>query len=768
MILYRSVGLQELELIYDGGMKAFPARLSQQPIFYPVLQLDYARQVASDWNVKNGQFAGYVTQFKVEEEYLSRFEEHTVGDSPYQEFWVPAEELEEFNRHITGHIKVVEAYFSDGFEGFIPQAFALNGKNAVEQFSVLANAFMYKRMDFYLEIKRNHKAVFLNYPFWQQHEFNNHGLKEKVMQAIREAWLASFPRIPLPAPPPPREETHPVRQPEPETPEYVDREEIIPVGQTDPVPQADPLPEDPLPAQPQESQAVIFPPPRPARPVKRTGSHFLGRSVRQQVHSAPQTAVDFSRGLELGLGGMYREAIEVFSRVLREDPSHVTAQTSLGVAYRRLDENDRALASYEAALRIDPIHAEAHYFRANILYSQGDVREAIAAYTIAVGLQPDLIDAHGQPLPQDRLTDYSRTPGEMHWIARPARRILDLNRALQSRPGQASLLNTRAAEYVRLGNYAQAIADYSSSVEIQPDDASVFLQRGLAYEQLERLDRAKEDFQRAIALDPQLVNEYINRGVSFGQTGNFRQAVTSFSDAIRLAPQNPDAYFNRGTAYLRQGDLQNAIEDFSTVIRISPGDEEAYYWRGISYEEAGQRHQAADDYRHFLARSKDAANRAEIEEKLKRLRVGRPERASPPAPAADNNQRKEQAQHPDVHDLILALGERAAQSTWFAGDVETYGEKAEELYAAIDQNKPVAGRDLLDLTSGIGETLKGDFQAFDAGAASPWIFIRAWEGKGFYIETNDAKSAEQLKTRFRSVEDVEGAAPPYIGFFLRV
>jgi hypothetical protein len=50
MILYRPVGLQELALIYEGGMKAFPARLPQQPIFYPVLQLEYARQTATKQN----------------------------------------------------------------------------------------------------------------------------------------------------------------------------------------------------------------------------------------------------------------------------------------------------------------------------------------------------------------------------------------------------------------------------------------------------------------------------------------------------------------------------------------------------------------------------------------------------------------------------------------------------------------------------------------------------------------------------------------------
>ncbi|HET9906819.1 MAG TPA: hypothetical protein VFQ23_09265, partial [Anaerolineales bacterium] len=88
MILYRPVGLQELALIYDSGMQAFPAHLHQQPIFYPVLQLAYARQTASNWNVQHGEFAGYVTQFKVEDEYISDFEEHMVGGTQYQELWI--------------------------------------------------------------------------------------------------------------------------------------------------------------------------------------------------------------------------------------------------------------------------------------------------------------------------------------------------------------------------------------------------------------------------------------------------------------------------------------------------------------------------------------------------------------------------------------------------------------------------------------------------------------------------------------------------------
>jgi len=91
--------------------------------------------------------------------------------------------------------------------------------------------------------------------------------------------------------------------------------------------------------------------------------------------------------------------------------------------------------------------------------------------------------------------------------------------------------------------------------------------------------------------------------------------------------------------------------------------------------------------------------------------------------------------------LIIALGERALQSTWFGSGADCYGEKAEELHAFIDQNKPIEGRDLLPIPTGIHQIMiEGDFQAFDPGATSPWIFIRAWDGTGFHIEQTTPKS----------------------------
>ena len=108
--LYRPVGPKELALIEQSGFKAFPPRLPEQPIFYPVMNEAYAIQIARDWNV-SASGSGYVTMFEVDKNYLSKFEVRNVGAEMHNELWVPAEELEEFNRNISGIIKVIHRFY---------------------------------------------------------------------------------------------------------------------------------------------------------------------------------------------------------------------------------------------------------------------------------------------------------------------------------------------------------------------------------------------------------------------------------------------------------------------------------------------------------------------------------------------------------------------------------------------------------------------------------------------------------------------------------
>jgi hypothetical protein len=109
LTLYRPVGPEELQLIRQSGFRSFPPRLPEQPIFYPVLTEVYAVKIARDWNVK-ASGAGYVTRFAVKRSFISRYPVQTVGGSEHQEYWIPAEEMSQFNENIVGPIEIVAAF----------------------------------------------------------------------------------------------------------------------------------------------------------------------------------------------------------------------------------------------------------------------------------------------------------------------------------------------------------------------------------------------------------------------------------------------------------------------------------------------------------------------------------------------------------------------------------------------------------------------------------------------------------------------------------
>lgn len=109
--LFRPIGAKELALIEASGFTIFPPRLPEQPIFYPVTNEEYAAQIARDWNAKyNADKVGYVTRFAVRKDFLDRYETKIGGGKTHEEYWIPAEDLEEFNRNIIGEIEVIAEF----------------------------------------------------------------------------------------------------------------------------------------------------------------------------------------------------------------------------------------------------------------------------------------------------------------------------------------------------------------------------------------------------------------------------------------------------------------------------------------------------------------------------------------------------------------------------------------------------------------------------------------------------------------------------------
>ena len=110
--LFRPIGQKELDLIAESDYAAFPPRLPIQPIFYPVVTREYAELIARGWNTKDeaSGYVGYITAFKVRKAYLDRHQVQEAGGRDLLEYWIPAEELPEFNANIVGKIEVIERF----------------------------------------------------------------------------------------------------------------------------------------------------------------------------------------------------------------------------------------------------------------------------------------------------------------------------------------------------------------------------------------------------------------------------------------------------------------------------------------------------------------------------------------------------------------------------------------------------------------------------------------------------------------------------------
>ncbi|GEM_PF-2127434 len=116
--------------------------MPQQSVFYPVLNQEYAIEIAQKWNAldETSGFSGYVTEFNMEAQYVLKYESHIVGSSIHEELWVPAEDLIEFNSYIKVPILICNAFYGEKYADI---------KKHVEKLIYLSELKKYNPMDFY-------------------------------------------------------------------------------------------------------------------------------------------------------------------------------------------------------------------------------------------------------------------------------------------------------------------------------------------------------------------------------------------------------------------------------------------------------------------------------------------------------------------------------------------------------------------------------------------------------------------------------------------
>lgn len=109
--LYRAVGPGQLDCIKATQWQAFPPRRESQRFFYPILNENFARAIASSWNVRQSGI-GYVLRFQVKRSYLEQRPIYMLGPQ-HKEYRIPAAELEGMNEAIVGQIELLATYHGE-------------------------------------------------------------------------------------------------------------------------------------------------------------------------------------------------------------------------------------------------------------------------------------------------------------------------------------------------------------------------------------------------------------------------------------------------------------------------------------------------------------------------------------------------------------------------------------------------------------------------------------------------------------------------------
>lgn len=184
--LYRPVGKKELERIIETGWKAFPPRLDWQPIFYPVMNAEYAAEIITAWNLTDSFSGncGFVTAFEVNADFLKQYEVQNVGTFNHNELWIPAEQLPLLNAAIIGHIQVIQRFYGDNFDGRSDNGEALAALSASEQVAALQKAAQEGGLSEL--VAANFRTVFVNIGFWETLPDG-----AGICNEIRTVWTAS-------------------------------------------------------------------------------------------------------------------------------------------------------------------------------------------------------------------------------------------------------------------------------------------------------------------------------------------------------------------------------------------------------------------------------------------------------------------------------------------------------------------------------------------------------------------------------------------------
>lgn len=236
-----------------------------------------------------------------------------------------------------------------------------------------------------------------------------------------------------------------------------------------------------------------------------------------------------------------------------------------GVAFKNIDQFDKAIADYNKAIELKPDYADAYYNRARALDLKGEYDKAIADYNKAIALNandPEYYNGLGVTL--DNKGEYYRA-------------IEEYNKALQLNPEYVDAITNQGVTWHNLKQYDKALALYSRAIAINPSYPLPYLNRGLTYEYLMRPQDALLDYNKALEINPGYPHSYLQMGAMLSRQGKHQEALKYYRLAYEHAPYSKYFKSQLDEATAKAGEAVN-IENDETRFSAQYVEKEINDW----------------------------------------------------------------------------------------------------------------------------------------------------------------------------------------------
>lgn len=279
------------------------------------------------------------------------------------------------------------------------------------------------------------------------------------------------------------------------------------------------------------------------------------------AQTSPLTAI--ARGKQAFDAGDYTQALRSFEEA-RKISSNCAIPFFIGLAHYRLKQIDQAIMEFSSASACDPSMVDAKIAVAEAYAEKGDDNRALAAYQAVLKLQPDNVEAL-------RASGKLCLHHEMNTQAIPL-----FKRLVQLQPADLQAKSDLAAAYAATGKFQQAEEELNKALQADPANPSAVAGLGAVYLRSNRTQQALPLLQKAVRLAPNDAQPFYLLGSAYNRIGKYQDALAQLDKARQKSPNDPDIYYQIARACEHLGRSKNRQAAMARFAELKGESEKAF------------------------------------------------------------------------------------------------------------------------------------------------------------------------------------------------